>query len=668
MKKTLLNTFLVAAGLLAGTMGAWAEETGTATVKMTYVDYNNQTTSYGEIETGNTAKTGYNKVSNGTVGFSVTSWNVNYITYIQVDASSIDGTITGATLTADCSGAGSGSKKRAAVYGVGYNSSTWAADMTYETADRNITTVGSEVTTSSVNQDTFNNLSFDITDALKGDEDKIVTLLVYETAAGGGLIKNPQVTVTYISSSAETAEYTVKYVLQGTTTELKTATTGTTEIGGTYSVTDEDKASFFVDGKKYIYVSDDAASQIVKEDGSTVITVTYREAATWSYALNAVDDSGNTLREGIVKGSNFEGETFNVAYPYALNIDGTLYTSSKLSSDKKGYYFSYTLSEDNATKNITFSKIGITDIVYFSEAEDIEGLTKATNNNTFIRSSNGASAYAATEDVEFTKLPAGTYKLTTVICDAKSNSGSTWNFLAGDKTIFSFTATSVNWCSGTSEEFTITEETPIYLGKGGNANQAVDFIYIQKTTSNSTLAITSAGYATFAPAGNVTIPSDVTAYTVKVNEDNSTITLNAIAADAVLPAGNGVLVAGADGEHTFTGTLDDATVLTDNDLKVADGTTVADGTQYGLAMLEGKVGFYKIKSGDTMAEGKAYLQVNSADAAKMSFFALDGETTDINAVETSKAADNAFYTLQGVRVAKPSKGLYIMGGKKVIVK
>ena len=130
----------------------------------------------------------------------------------------------------------------------------------------------------------------------------------------------------------------------------------------------------------------------------------------------------------------------------------------------------------------------------------------------------------------------------------------------------------------------------------------------------------------------------------------------------------GVLVAGAAGEYTFEGTLADATELTDNDLKVADGTTVADGSQYGLAMPDGKVGFYKIKSGDTMAEGKAYLQVNSADAAKMSFFALDGETTGINAVEASKAADNAFYTLQGVRVAKPSKGLYIMGGKKVIVK
>ena len=663
MKQTLLNTFLVAAGLFAGTMGAWAEETTTATVKMTYVDYNNQTTSYGEITEGNTAKTGYNKISNGTVGFGTTSWNVNYITYIQVDASAIDGTITGATLTADCSGAGT-DKDRAAKYGVGYNSSTWSADMTYKTAERSITTVGTEVSTSSKRQTTFNSLSFDITDALKDDEDKIVTLLVYETAAGGGLIKNPQVTVTYISSSAKTADYTVKYVLQGTTTELRTATTGTTEVGGTYKVTDEDKASFFVDGKKYIYVSDDAASQSINENGSTVITITYREAATWSYTVNAVDDSGNILKDGFAKGTNFEGETFNVAYPYAFNIDGTLYTSGKQNS---GYYFSITLSEETNIKTVTYTASDITDVVYFSEAEDIDGLTKANNSNTFIRSSNGASAYAATENVAFTKLPAGTYKLTTVICDTKTNKA-TWDFLAGEKNIFTFTASAVNWSSGTSDQFTLAEETPIYLGKGGNANQAVDFIYIQRVATDAALSITSAGYATFSPASNVTIPEGVTVYTVAVNEDNSTITMTQIASEAVLPAGTGVLVAGEAGGYTFKGTTADATELTNNDLKVAGESTVADGKQYGLAQVDGKVGFYKITSGETLKAGKAYLEVSEESAAKMSFFSLDGGLTGIGSVEAAKAANSAFYTLQGVKVAKPTKGLYISNGKKVIVK
>ncbi len=184
----------------------------------------------------------------------------------------------------------------------------------------------------------------------------------------------------------------------------------------------------------------------------------------------------------------------------------------------------------------------------------------------------------------------------------------------------------------------------------------------------STLSITSAGYATFAPVTNVTIPSGVTAYAVKVNDDNATITLNEISSDAVIPAGTGVLVAGAEGEYTFKGTTADATTLADNDLKVAGASTVADGKQYGLGLVDGKVGFFKIRSGDTMAEGKAYLEVNDAAASKMSFFALDGELTGISAVGADEAVNGAFYTLQGVKTVKPAKGLYIYKGKKVIVK
>ena len=71
--------------------------------------------------------------------------------------------------------------------------------------------------------------------------------------------------------------------------------------------------------------------------------------------------------------------------------------------------------------------------------------------------------------------------MTAVICDATKNAGSEWNFLAGENNIFKFTASTVNWAQGTSEEFEVNAETPIYLVKGGSANQAVDFIYIQKT-------------------------------------------------------------------------------------------------------------------------------------------------------------------------------------------
>ena len=324
-------------------------------------------------------------------------------------------------------------------------------------------------------------LSYDVTSYLKASTNNTLGIALFTATGREQEASDIKLALEYIDA-AKAANYTVKYV-DAAGNEIKTSSTYVDEKGSVPPLTKSDKEAIYNEDKtvKYVYDSDDAASLTVAADGSTVVTVKFREAAKWNYTFNAVDAEGKTLQEGIVKGTNFEGETFNVGYPYAINVDGTLYESSKLSSDKKGYYLSYTLEADNQVKNITFKPTTTTDIVFLAEAENIEGLTKATNPNTFVRSSNGGSAYAAEADVEITKLQPGKYKLTAVICDATKNAGSEWNFLAGENNIFKFTASSVNWAQGTSEEFEVNAETPIYLAKGGNANQAVDFIYIQKT-------------------------------------------------------------------------------------------------------------------------------------------------------------------------------------------
>ena len=324
-------------------------------------------------------------------------------------------------------------------------------------------------------------LSYDVTSYLQASTNNTLGIALFTATGREQEASDFKLALEYIDA-AKAAKYTVKYV-DAAGNEIKTSSTYVDEKGSVPPLTKSDKDAVYNADKtvKYVYDSDDAASLTIAADGSTVVTVKFREAAKWNYTFNAVDAEGKTLQEGIVKGTNFEGETFNVGYPYALNVDGTLYTSDKLSSDKKGYYLSYTLEADNQVKDITFKPTTTTDIVFLAEAENIEGLTKATNNNTFVRSSNGGSAYAAEADVEITKLQPGKYKLTAVICDATKNAGSEWNFLAGENNIFKFTASSVNWAQGTSEEFEVNAETPIYLVKGGNANQAVDFIYIQKT-------------------------------------------------------------------------------------------------------------------------------------------------------------------------------------------
>lgn len=189
-------------------------KTGSATVKMTYVSgsdgtpktgtgatgniENNIDISYGEIVSGESSKSGYNKIENGKVELATKGWDVNFITYLQVDASAIPGIITKVTLRADVSG--SMDNKRNTQWGVGYNNSEWKADMKWNSADRSITQLGTEVWTgmNSNYSTSFENKEFDITNAFTVNAGKkVATILVYELEPGGGYIKNPTVEIEY---------------------------------------------------------------------------------------------------------------------------------------------------------------------------------------------------------------------------------------------------------------------------------------------------------------------------------------------------------------------------------------------------------------------------------------------------------------------------------------
>lgn len=165
---------------------------GSATVRMTYVNGSDNAadTSYGEIAAGNAAYCGFNKIStNGVVNLANPDWGVNNLTFLQVDASAISGTIRRVTLKGDFQQIA----ERPLEYGVGYNYSTWTADMTWNSADRSITTLGGTQTVEKATTD--KELSFDITGAFT--DTRVRTILVYNLAAGAGYIKNPRVEVEY---------------------------------------------------------------------------------------------------------------------------------------------------------------------------------------------------------------------------------------------------------------------------------------------------------------------------------------------------------------------------------------------------------------------------------------------------------------------------------------
>ena len=98
--------------------------------------------------------------------------------------------------------------------------------------------------------------------------------------------------------------------------------------------------------------------------------------------------------------------------------------------------------------------------------------------------------------------------------------------------------------------------------------------------------------------------------------------------------------------------------------------TGAAGNIYVLNKGTNGVGFYKLKATEpygTIGANKAYLTYSGSQAP--TFFAFGNETTGIEMPTVEDVnADAVVYDLQGRRVVNPTKGLYIVNGKKVVIK
>ncbi|MBQ9671707.1 MAG: hypothetical protein IJV34_02490 [Prevotella sp.] len=197
----------------------------------------------------------------------------------------------------------------------------------------------------------------------------------------------------------------------------------------------------------------------------------------------------------------------------------------------------------------------------------------------------------------------------------------------------------------------------------------------EQTTSSVSMNITSAGWATFVAPFAVAIPDGVTAYTIET--DGETITKTPVS--TTIPANTPVLLQGdAFGEskqfsgysQAFWNGLPQVGNLVGT---LAATTLTGDGTIYLLQKNGGKLGWYQLANNAevTSTANRAYLKVPAAAGGEArQFMPLfgDSETTAIMSVNTEGITANDYYNLQGQRISNPKNGLYIVGGKKVVVK
>lgn len=141
-----------------------------------------------------------------------------------------------------------------------------------------------------------------------------------------------------------------------------------------------------------------------------------------------------------------------------------------------------------------------------------------------------------------------------------------------------------------------------------------------------------------------------------------------------VPAGTGVLLKKLDsGEYKLKIAESAPETVDGNLMKGVVCPTAISQTDVGNTNFILKDGVFKkvSASNNTLAAGKAYLQLPNTSSAREISFIFDDETTGISATLYDKGQmtnDKAIYNLNGQRVAQPTKGMYIINGNKVIVK
>lgn len=136
--------------------------------------------------------------------------------------------------------------------------------------------------------------------------------------------------------------------------------------------------------------------------------------------------------------------------------------------------------------------------------------------------------------------------------------------------------------------------------------------------------------------------------------------------DAAVPANTPLLLIKTSGTTFNVPVVSSASAPATNLLRAGDGSTEFDGSTYDYILYSDGL-FYQIGSG-TVAIGKAYLHLDNAPEARSLSIILEEESTGINTVKDSEMKANDYYNLSGQRVAQPTKGLYIVNGKKVVIK
>jgi len=218
------------------------------------------------------------------------------------------------------------------------------------------------------------------------------------------------------------------------------------------------------------------------------------------------------------------------------------------------------------------------------------------------------------------------------------------------------------------------EDVILNIPVDGKYNVTITFN--SSTEEVTAAAVITAVHATIGGAGCATFSSthdldftDVTGLTAYTATSAGGGFVHMDAVSGKVPAGTGLFLSGA---SDYIPVTTGAGAVGTNLLLPTSGSDIYNSSlhQYVLANQSG-LGFYKVASSLSPDAGKAYLETSTAigsDPSARVAIIFEDETTGIETAKASQKMNGEFFNLAGQRVAQPTKGLYIVNGKKVIMK
>lgn len=185
-------------------------------------------------------------------------------------------------------------------------------------------------------------------------------------------------------------------------------------------------------------------------------------------------------------------------------------------------------------------------------------------------------------------------------------------------------------------------------------------------------------WATICYPMEVTLPAGVTAYKATVINDNGeegkTIHMEPLEGNTVQAWEPVALYSESDATIDLTGAIYDKPAEaviqgTDDNIlcgSVGDYTVEESKTVFCLANKTNGVGFYPVKTGNTLPAFRAFIKMESPSEAKALIIILGDDDADAIRSAAANNAESEIYNLSGQRMLKAVRGINIVGGKKVL--